>query len=75
MATHKTTGGEKMTAKEILETKEVFTVNDMMTILAVGKGQAYKIMRGIKSYKDTLQVSGRIFKGDYIAWTQRLNRG
>ena len=55
-----------MTAKEILETKEVLRVEDFMQMLNISKTVAYKVMRGIKSYKDTLELSGRILKQDYI---------
>lgn len=63
-----------MTACEILENKEVLRVEDFMIILNCGKCSAYKVMRNIKRFKDSLEVSGRILKQDYIEWKNRDNK-
>lgn len=61
-----------MTAKEILDSKEVFNVNDVSIVFNVGKSKAYKIMRQIKSISDRLSISGRIHKKDYEDYINRF---
>ena len=62
-----------MPLEEVMK-KEVFTVNDIETIFSVKKARAYKIMKGIKSYSDRLNTSGRIHKKDYEDWINRLDK-
>lgn len=62
-----------MTAKEILETKEVFNVGDVAVVFSVGKSKAYKIMKQIKAVSDRLEISGRVHKKDYEDYVNRPN--
>ena len=62
-----------MPLEEVMK-KEVFTVNDIQTIFSVKKARAYKIMKGIKSYSDRLNTSGRIHKKDYEDWLNRFDK-
>lgn len=62
-----------MPLEEVMK-KEVFTVNDIETIFSVKKARAYKIMKGIKSYSDRLNTSGRIHKKDYEDWINRFDK-
>jgi hypothetical protein len=63
----------EMPLEEVMK-KEVFTVNDIETIFSVKKARAYKIMKGIKSYSDRLNTSGRIHKKDYEDWLNRFDK-
>lgn len=62
-----------MSLEEVMK-KEVFTVDDIETIFSVKKARAYKIMKGIKSYSDRLNTSGRIHKKDYEDWLNRFDK-
>lgn len=61
----------RMTAKELLEQKEAFTVDDICILINVKKGRAYKFIREVKAYSDRLQVNGRILKKDYLEYVNR----
>lgn len=61
---------KELTVEEVLK-KEVFKVQDIMTLFQVGICKAYKIMNAIKAYRDTLEVVGRVHKNDYLAYVNR----
>lgn len=63
-----------MTAKEILETKEVFTTQDIMVICGVKDVTAYKIMKAIRSVSDRLGIKGIIHKKDYLDYINRFDK-
>lgn len=63
-----------MTAVEILETKEVFTTQDIMTLCEVKYVTACKIMKAIRSVSDRLGIKGIIHKKDYLDYINRFNK-
>jgi hypothetical protein len=46
-------------------TKQVLTIDDLMTILDCKKDTAYKKMREIKAVSDIWEISGIVAKEDY----------
>lgn len=62
-----------MTAREILEQKEVFTYEDIMTLCSVKQTTAYKIMKAIRSVSDRLKIKGIVHKKDYFDYINRFD--
>lgn len=62
-----------MTAQEILEQKEVFTYEDIMTLCNVKQTTAYKIMKAIRSVSDRLKIKGIVHKKDYLDYINRFD--
>lgn len=61
-----------MTAREILENKEVFTTQDIMTLCEVKRVTACKIMQAIRSVSDRLGIRGIVHKKDYLDYINRF---
>ena len=62
-----------MTAVEILEKKEVFTTQDIMTLCEVKYVTACKIMKAIRSVSNRLGIKGIVHKNDYLDYINRFN--
>lgn len=45
--------------------RDVYTTQDIATMLSCGKATAYKLMREIKAVSDTLRIKGIVHKQDY----------
>lgn len=64
-----------MTAREILDTKEVFSAEDIAVLFDVHIQTAYQKIREIRHYSDRLGFSGKVHKKDYEDYINRpLNK-
>lgn len=62
-----------MTAQEILDTKEVFNIKDIMILYQCKEAMAYKIIKAIRSVSDRLELNGRVHKKDYFDYINRFD--
>lgn len=60
-----------MSAREILESKEVFNVDDIAIIFEVNKFTAYRKIREIRNFSDRLGFSGKVHRKDYEDYINR----
>lgn len=57
-------GGQDIVRKLYLDT------NDIMEMFGCSQGQAYSIIRGIKSISDILGLGGKVAVEDYLVWLE-----
>lgn len=63
-----------MSAREILETKEVLCAKDIAVIFEVNIQTAYKKIREIRSVSDRLGFSGKCHRKDYEDYLNRFDK-
>lgn len=63
-----------MSAREILEKKEVLCAKDIAIIFEINIQTAYKKIREIRSVSDRLGFSGKVHRKDYEDYINRLDK-
>lgn len=60
-----------VTKEELMSTKQILDKDDIMKLLNISKDKAYKIIRSINAYSNSLDIEGRVLVQDYLAWANR----
>lgn len=60
-----------VTKEELMATNQILDKDDIMKLLNISKDKAYKIIRSINAYSNSLDIEGRVLVQDYLAWANR----
>lgn len=60
-----------VTKEELMSTKQILDKDDIMKLLNISKDKAYKIIRSINAYSNSLDIEGQVLVQDYLAWANR----
>lgn len=60
-----------VTKEELMSTKQYLNKEDIMKMLDICEDKAYKVIRSVRAYSDSLDISGRVLVSDYVAWVNR----
>ena len=53
-----------VTKEELMSTKQILDKDDIMKLLNISKDKAYKIIRSINAYSNSLDIEGRVLVQD-----------